>query len=458
MPNAFAYLVLFSWPLVGFALFRTLPTHKAILWTILGGYLLLPERTGIDLPLLPAFEKTFIPSATALLLCLPKLGSLWELLPRERLPKALTLVFLLGPFATVFTNGDAQVFGPTVLPGLRPYDAFAFGLSHAVLLIPLLLAQRFLRTEAQLRDLLAAMAMAGLAYSALALFEVRMSPQLHTWIYGFFPHSFAQQMRFGGFRPVVFLNHSLKVGLFLSMAVLAAVAMARGHSGSRRLTWAAGAIWLTMTLTLAKVVSGWAYVALLAPILVLGGRRLQRMALLGLGVMILLYPALRGADLMPTDRIEAAAAVISEERAASLRFRLDNEDILLARANERPFFGWGGWGRNRIYDPKSGGDVSTTDGAWIIVAGQYGWVGYIAQYGLFTLPLFLLGLGRPAGFAALAMGLVLTANLLDLLPNSGLTPLTWLIAGGLAGHLATSPARQSRRHSVPRLQCRMTAR
>ena len=35
-----------------FVLFRMLPTHKAIIWTILGGYLLLPERTGIDLPLL----------------------------------------------------------------------------------------------------------------------------------------------------------------------------------------------------------------------------------------------------------------------------------------------------------------------------------------------------------------------------------------------------------------------
>ena len=353
------------------------------------------------------------------------------------------LVFLLSPFATVFTNGDPQVFGPKVLPGLRPYDAFSFGLSHGMLLIPFLLTQRFIRTDVELRDLLQALAMAGLAYSLPALFEVRMSPQLHIWIYGFFPHSFAQQIRFGGFRPVVFLGHSIEVGLFLAMGALATAAMARGHRGAHRLGWAGGSLWLLATLGLAKVVSAWAFVTLLAPILLLGGRRLQRAVLLGLGLMVLLYPALRGADLIPTDRIEAAAAVVSEERAASLRFRLDNEDILLARANERSLLGWGGWGRNRVFDPQTGDDISVTDGAWVITAGQYGWVGYIAEYGLLVWPLILIGLGRSAGFTVVALGLVLAANLLNLLPNAGLTPLTWAIAGGLTGCLAAVRARPS---------------
>ncbi|MEO1686278.1 MAG: hypothetical protein AAFU61_00050 [Pseudomonadota bacterium] len=442
MPNAIAYLALFAWPLVGMVLFHKLPTHKAIIWTILGGYLVLPVGAGIDLPLLPAFEKTFIPSATALLFCLPRLGSLWELFPRERLPKTLTIIFLLSPFATVFTNGDPQIFGPRFLPGLRPYDAFSFSLSHAVSLVPFLLAQRFLRDEAALRDLLTALALAGLAYSLPALFEIRMSPQLHTWIYGFFPHSFAQQVRFGGFRPVVFLGHGLLVGLFFAMTALAALALARGHGGPTRMAWAAAAGWLLITLALSKAVSGWGYTALLAPLILLAGPRLQRAALLVIGLVVLVYPALRGADLIPTDRVEVAAAAISEQRAQSFRFRLDNEDILLDRANERPLFGWGGWGRGRVYDPQTGDDISVTDGSWIITAGAYGWVGYVAEYGLLTGPLLLIGLGRRAGFAAIALGLVLAANLIDLIPNSGLRPLTWLIAGSLAGTLAAQPRRR----------------
>lgn len=443
MPNAVAYVALFVWPVVAILLFRSLPTHRALIWTILGGYLLLPVGANVNLPAIPAFDKTSLPAFSALALCLTRLRSLWELLPRGRLAKILTVVFLLCPFATVATNGDPVIIGATFLPGQQLYDAFSFTATHAVLIIPFLLGQRFLADERALRDLLVAVALAGLVYSLPALFEVRMSPQLHTWIYGYFPHSFAQQMRFDGFRPVVFLGHGLLTGLFFAMAFLAAAALWRGHRGSTKGRWAAAAGCLLLTLALAKAVSAWAYAALLAPV-IFAGRRLQRLVLLAVGLTVLLYPMLRGADLVPTRQIEAAAAIVSQDRADSLRYRFDNEDILLARANERPAFGWGGWGRSRVYDLETGRDISVTDGWWIIVIGQYGWVGYVAEFGLLTLPLLLLArrrIGGPAPFAAVALGLVLAANLLDLLPNSGITPLTWLIAGGLTGLLARAPAR-----------------
>ena len=442
MGNAVAYVVLFSWPVAAILLFRSLPTHRALIWTILGGYLLLPVGTQVNLPMIPAFA--------ALLLCLTRLRGPGELLPRGRLARLLTVVFLLCPFATVATNGDPVIFGPRVLPGQELYDAFSFAATHAVMIIPFLLGQRFLADERALRDLLTAVAVAGLVYSLPALFEVRMSPQLHTWIYGYFPHSFAQQMRFDGFRPVVFLGHGLLTGLFFAMAFLAAAALWRGHRGSAKGRWAAAAGWLLLTLALAKAVSAWAYAALLAPVL-FAGRRLQRLVLLAVGLTVLFYPMLRGADLVPTRQIEAAAVTISQDRADSLRYRFDNEDILLTRANERPLFGWGGWGRNRVHDPETGHDISVTDGWWIIVIGQYGWIGYVAEFGLLTLPLLLLArrrIGGPAPFAAVALGLILAANLIDLLPNSGITPLTWLIAGGLTGLLARAPARARNRSPV----------
>ena len=77
---------------------------------------------------------------------------------------------------------------------------------------------------------------AGLCYSVPMLFEVRMSPQLHTWIYGYFPHSFVQQMREGGFRPVVFLGHGLLTAFFIMSAAVAAAAFWQTRtrrSGSR---------------------------------------------------------------------------------------------------------------------------------------------------------------------------------------------------------------------------------
>jgi hypothetical protein len=102
-------------------------------------------------------------------------------------------------------------------------------------------------------------------------------------------------------------------------------------------------------------------------------------------------------------------------------------------------FGWGGWGRNQILDPTTGEQTSVTDGRWIIVIGSFGWVGYIAEFGLLCFPLILLYVrARSVPDAALstytgAVALILSVNLIDLLPNSPLRPFTWLMAGALLG-------------------------
>ena len=57
MPNALAFLAVFSWPLAVFLLFKFLPRAEAFAWSILGGYLLLPTRAGIDLPAVPPIDN-----------------------------------------------------------------------------------------------------------------------------------------------------------------------------------------------------------------------------------------------------------------------------------------------------------------------------------------------------------------------------------------------------------------
>lgn len=86
-----------------------------------------------------------------------------------------------------------------------------------------------------------------------------------------------------------------------------------------------------------------------------------------------------------------------------------------------------------------GQDVSITDGHWIIVIGQFGLFGFLAEFGLLILPIFQAAsalrftrsLDERVNLAALA--LILAINIVDLLPNSGLIPWTWLLAGGLMG-------------------------
>jgi hypothetical protein len=68
------YIALFSWPLVSIAFFKRYSTPIAVLVTILAGYLLLPENTSVDLPLLPELDKENISALTALTLSIVLVG------------------------------------------------------------------------------------------------------------------------------------------------------------------------------------------------------------------------------------------------------------------------------------------------------------------------------------------------------------------------------------------------
>ena len=91
-------------------------------------------------------------------------------------------------------------------------------------------------------------------------------------------------------------------------------------------------------------------------------------------------------------------------------------------------------------DPVSGAILTVTDGRWIIAIGVYGWIGFLAEFGLLVTPFFLLWRGsRELGADRLSpyiapMSLILAVNVADLIPNATLTPLTWLLAGALTGY------------------------
>jgi hypothetical protein len=317
-------------------------------------------------------------------------------------------------------------------------------LQLAVTFLPFWLAQRFLARPEDQVMLLRAFVFWALAYSVLCLYEIRMSPQLNYMIYGFFPHSFLQHIRAGGFRPIVFLPHGLWIGIYLAMSVLSALTLfmwskRNGKQGLSVFGWAVLMIWLLLVLYLSKTVGALAMTLFFIPLLLLAGVPGQLMFAMIVAGVTLFYPLLRGAGWIPVDTVYEVSQSFSEERAQSLKFRLDNEDVLLERAAEKPLAGWGSWGRNLIYDKDTGKLLSVTDGAWIIIIGTFGWLGYISHFGLLTAPLFLMGLARrKLGLTIESSGLamVLAINLLDLIPNATLTPVTYLIAGALCGRYA----------------------
>jgi len=444
MPNIIAYLALFIWPIVAILLFRLLPLQKALVWTIIGGYLLLPTATYIKFPMVPPIDKTTVTSVPALILCL--------LMAPRQLPNPaplartgrhvfllLFLVVITSPVLTVLQNTEPVINGRVFIPGLRLYDAMSLISELLVSLIPLWLGLRYLNSRDGLRTVLQVLAIGGLAYTIPVLFEVRFSPQLHTWIYGFFPHSFLQHIREDGFRPVVFLSHGLLVGIYLCIASLAAATLFREarREGRPAVWWFLSTVWLLGVLSVSKNFGAMTIALVLTAAVLLLGRRPQLIIGLAIATVVIFYPILRGAGWIPVDAVYEYVQSINPDRADSLKYRLDNEDAVLARASEKPLLGWGSWGRELIYDPGTGRLLSIVDGIWVRVIGSFGWIGYIGRFGLLTAPILLFALRRRSvGDSFLPIGLIITlgATLIDLLPNSGLVNYVWLMAGAVAGH------------------------
>lgn len=477
MPNAVAFLVLATWPLVMVGLFRFLPPGRAYIWSVLAGYLLLPPfPTAFDFPLMPPLSKDTLPNLMAIALVYTMTKVQKPLLPESKLGKGLVFAFIFCPIFTVFTNPEPLIFPQLGIRGLYAMDVVALVILQAIMLSSYLLARQLLTTRQDMRDLLLALVIGGLAYSFPMLLEIRLSPQLNIWIYGYFQHSFEQVIRGGGFRSLVFLSHGIWAAMLIMMSVTAAIILWRNEQGSRRLKYLVATVFLAVVLVLNKTLSPVVYTTVIVAVVVLSSWRMQLRAALILAVLAFSYPVAKGLDLVPEEQILSAAAAVNDEREGSLRFRFDNENILFDRAMEKPLFGWGSWGRNHIRDAVSGRILSTADGRWIITLGVFGWIGYFAEFGLLILPIVLLAYetgqadrnGRinlsrrksvsiplrqteeraevdtyqPSPMAA-GMCLILAVNVVDLLPNATLTPLTWMLAGALLGYAERVRARNA---------------
>lgn len=221
----------------------------------------------------------------------------------------------------------------------------------------------------------------------------------------------------------------------------------------RRWVYLLAACWLLGTLALMNSLGALIIAVVFLPVVLFLGRPLQLLFAAMICGAIVLYPMLRGADLVPTDRLVSMAAAIDPGRAPSLNFRFRNEAILLERANEKPLFGWGSWNRNRVFDAVTGQDISVTDGAWVVLIGKSGWIGYLGVFGLLAAPGILLAVNRrryDVSPVTAALALVLAASLVDLIPNGFLSPVTILLAGALWGRVELGAEVQPDTRSPPK--------
>ena len=431
--NPLVYLVMFAWIPAVLYLFYRLPVQRALVVSFIGAWLFLPQA---------AFEVSGLPDITKMSITSYGILLATFLFDAERFKSFRLrwidlpmLVWCLCPIASSLVNG------------LGLYDGAATALAQTVTWgFPYFLGRLYLGNLSGLHQLAWGILVGGLIYVPLCLLETRLSPQLHNWVYGYHAHSFAQTIRYGGFRPTVFMEHGLMVGTWMMSASLIGLWLWKARTLKQ--LWNVPIHWLVLVLviTFVLVKSTGAYVLLLLGFCLLLVLNWSRTALpLLLLVVVLsgyLFVGTTGSlNAQQTEQLVAVAAqVTNQDRAQSLAFRLRNEQLLSARARQKAIFGWGGWGRARITD-RFGRDVSVTDSLWIITFGNLGAVGLTSVMLVLLLPvLSLLWIRFPvttwahpsvAPVAVLAVILLLYA--IDCLVNAHLNPVFTLVAGGLSG-------------------------
>jgi hypothetical protein len=434
--NWFATFAIFSWPIVAVSLYFFFSFSVATVSNILGALLLLPSGVATKFEMIPAFDKVSIPNLCAVLGCILFARRAKQVASRVGFVEVLAFAYITSPLITSLLNSDLVAIGDRILPGVGYYDGISALLSQAIYFLPFFIARRYLTRSSDVEIVLGALVVAGLFYSLPILIEIRMSPQLSNWIYGYSPSAFVHNLRYGGYRPQVFMTNGLATSFLVATAFLAALAIWRARIVVKSIPLPAVASYLAVIVILCKSAGALVYsITIGACITLLKPRTQMRIAAVMVSIG-LLYPLLRSVDLFPTNSLVGIAAIFNEERAASLKFRFDQEKNLLAHANERAFFGWGRYGRSRVYSD-AGDDISATDGLWIITLGQAGLIGFLAQFGLLVLPVFrafasfrFVKSKREQVLMA-ALSVILAVTVVEQIPNASISPWSWLLAGTL---------------------------
>ncbi|MGF1508719.1 MAG: hypothetical protein ACFB9M_04360 [Myxococcota bacterium] len=420
-------------------LFNTQSESKAVAHTTLAAQFFLPVVLSFDLPLLPPLDKHTIPvfCCTAALL----LKKDFRKILFSRYAIFLIIISTISSLGTWRTNRDVLVypgFTQVVLPGLVAKDAVSIEVATlAAYFLPFVIGAYVFRTTTARTTLLKLICFYLIIYIPLILFEIRFSPQLHYWLYGFYPQSFGQTLRFGGYRPVVFMNHGLVLGLMLLIGATSLAVL----KPRKRLQIAFGlnaGLWLIpfcILLVLAKSFGAILIGLIAIPVMLRLPRRGPQILGLVFSLLFVTYPLLKLGQLVPEEEILAYFNSVSPDRAQSLEYRLYNENLLLDKARERFMFGWAGYSRSFVYSPW--GKPNTVDGFWIVEMGTGGVAKFMFVVCVLVVPVVwsvrkLRKLPRSFDRRVIT-GLILLVGIwsFDLIPNGFPRNVLFMMAGSL---------------------------
>jgi O-antigen ligase len=437
--NTTVYIALYGWIPVVLLLFALLGPRRAVIVSFLLAWLFLP-MASITLVGVPNLTKSSVTVFAVMLgITLFDGGRLMRF--RLRVIDVPMVVWTLVPMASAVTAGYSV------------YDGASAVMDQAITWAgPYFIGRLYMDSLDALHDLALAVFIGGLLYAPLCLYEIRMSPQLHTMVYGYHQHVFAQSKRYEGWRPVVFMQHGLAVGMWMTLATLMGLWLwqTKAVRAVRSVPMALLAPALLAVTILCKSVGALVLLAMGVAALTAGKwMRSARPAVL----LLMIAPAYLVARIVLGWGAEEVIAVTRDfdtERAASLEIRIGNEDRLLGRILQRPLFGWGPWGDFRHLDDEDARVI--TDSLWIIAFGRFGALGLTAMTAAMLLPVVMFmhrtrlrNWHDPLLAPASGIVVVVVLFMIDGLFNAMLNPICLLGLGGVAG-LVVAPGSRPRRH------------
>ncbi len=328
--------------------------------------------------------------------------------------------------------------------GKDAFSAFRFSLLQWT--VPYFIGRLYLSDAAGCRRVCIALVIGATVYVPLCLLENRIAPQLHNLVYGFQQHSFLQVMRFGGYRPMVFMQHGLAVAMFMSLGVMSLFWLWRSGvwpanelpSFLRRLT---GLLFIVLAVTAVFCKSIGAIGLGIAGIGTLFISETVRVRWLWFALIVVMpvYVTCRASGMLKADAvISMMGSKLEQERTESFEFRLVNEDKFMAAMGHLSLTGMG---NDPVIRPKDhNSSPLIIDGQWMIEYFTNGIVGLVALMAFFLAPAIRFlrhhppeGWATPAVAPAAIAAMISILLAIDCIPNAMLNPFYMLVVAALNG-------------------------
>lgn len=418
-------VALFGWIAVCLILFACLTPVRALTFSYVGGWLILP-MLKISVQGFVDLDKIVSANIGALLgtiLFAPHVLRGY----RIHFVDVAVLLFCTSTFVSSMANG------------LGAYDGLSSAFQGMLYFgFPFLLGRLIIRNRADFLEASRIMVAAAAVYAVFALWEWRMSPQIHSTLYGVFQHRFIQHHRWGFFRPILCFPHALSLGMFMAWASALAIWLHRsGRLGPILGVPPPVLVALPVLGLLASMsMSPWALAAAALALLFFWQKSGRRIWLAAPLFFVVVWMAGRYTGTTDGKWLIALAAGVSAERADSLQYRIEAETAVLDNARQKPAFGYGR-GKHQAGQEENARRFAS-DGLWIIMLGRYGLVGLSLFFLWWCWPLLMVrhaGRELESDPAMMAQLVAIGIEAMNFMFNGVTSPPMTLLCGGLVSSL-----------------------